>query len=64
MRLSVDPDKCDATGLCTEIAPELFELAGDVVHIRVASVDRAQWPAADEAVQSCPKLAITLEYEA
>ena len=26
MRLTVDPTKCDAYGLCAEAAPDLFEL--------------------------------------
>lgn len=61
MRIVVDYDQCDGTGLCTSIAPELFELDDDdMLQIRVPRPDETQRGLAEEAVQACPKLAIAL----
>jgi ferredoxin len=62
MRVVVDHDSCDSTGLCAEIAPELFALDDDDrLRILQEHPDPAQWPVAEEAARSCPKLAITVQ---
>lgn len=61
MRVVVDHDRCDSTGLCAEIAPELFALDDDDrLRILDEQPDPARWAAAEEAARSCPKLAITV----
>ncbi len=61
MRVDVDLDRCDSNGLCAETAPEIFELdEDDLLHVRTGSLPPEQWQAAEDAVRSCPKLAITL----
>jgi len=60
MRLVVDVDRCDGTGVCAAIAPELLELADDDV-VRVLRADlTGREAAAEEAARACPKLALTV----
>ena len=64
MRVVVDFDMCDSNGLCVQVAPELFQLDGDdELHVLRERPERAQWAAAEEARQACPKLAIALRDE-
>lgn len=57
-RLSVNPDRCIASGLCAATAPEHFRLAG--AHAEpVAELADPQEEAAD-AAESCPVEAITV----
>ena len=61
MRIVVDVDRCDSNGLCTAVAPELFELDDDEsLRFAAEPLERAQWRIAENAAQACPKLAITL----
>jgi ferredoxin len=61
MRVLVDFDRCDSTGLCTAIAPEVFELdERDQLVVLTASPSPDQWAATEDAARSCPKLAIAL----
>ena len=62
MRVVVDFDRCDGTGLCAEAAPEVFELGeDDVLRVRAEQPPQQHWPAVELAARSCPKLAITLD---
>ncbi|PZG26605.1 ferredoxin [Spongiactinospora gelatinilytica] len=61
MKVEVDPMICEANGVCTGLAPEVFELDDDD-ELRVllpepplALADRVR-----HAVRSCPKAALTL----
>lgn len=61
MRVVVDFDRCDSTGLCTSIAPELFELDDDdLLLAREGELPPELWPAAEEAARACPKIALAL----
>lgn len=61
MRVVVDFDRCDSTGLCAETAPEIFELGeDDLLHVRAEHPAEPDWAAAELAARACPKLAITL----
>ncbi|WP_433241212.1 ferredoxin [Streptosporangium sp. CA-135522] len=60
MRVIVDYDRCDGMGLCAGIAPEIFELDDDMLHLRAERPADEHWPVAEEAARACPKLAITL----
>ncbi len=61
MRVVVDFDSCDSTGLCADAAPDIFELGDDdVLRVRGDLLGPDQWRAAEDAARSCPKFAITL----
>ena len=61
MTVIVDWNLCESNGVCAQVAPEIFELAADdMLRIRVDEVDGELQPAAETAVRSCPKLAISL----
>jgi ferredoxin len=61
MRVSVDFDLCDSTGVCAATAPEVF-LVDDEDRLEVLAERPAEalLPAVEEAARGCPKLAITL----
>jgi ferredoxin len=62
MRVTVDPDACEANGVCCGLVPEVFELDDeDDLHILVTDVPAAQADAVRHAVRSCPKAALRLE---
>jgi ferredoxin len=57
----VDPDICEANGVCTGLAPDVFELDdGDRLHILVSEVPAERADLVRRAVQSCPKTALRL----
>jgi ferredoxin len=58
----VDYQSCDSTGLCSAIAPEVFELTDqDELRVHAEAADQADWQLLAEAARACPKLAITLQ---
>ena len=62
MRVSVDLDRCEAHGVCTGIAPDVFELDDDdVLHVLVTSPPDDRLEQMREAATRCPKQAITVE---
>ncbi len=59
MRVAVDRDLCEANGVCTGLAPEIFDLDDeDYLHILAAEVPAARAGAVRGAVTSCPKQAL------
>jgi len=61
MRVSVDLDQCDSTGVCAAIAPDFFALDDDDrLLVRVDTIDAQHTAEVEEAVRSCPKLALSL----
>lgn len=59
--LSVDNDVCEANALCIRSAPDLFELDDeDVLHVLVGRPTGEQVALARQAVDGCPKQALTL----
>jgi ferredoxin len=61
MRVAVDPDACEANGICAGLAPEVFELDDDdSLHIRVDQVPPRLADRVRHAVGSCPKTALRL----
>jgi ferredoxin len=61
MQVSVDPDLCEAHGVCTRIAPDVFELDDeDELQILVPSPPEDRWEQMREAAARCPKQAIKL----
>jgi ferredoxin len=61
MQIEVDFGRCDSNGLCAELAPQVFHLdEQDMLHVLAEHPAEAHWPAVEEAVRACPKIAITV----
>jgi ferredoxin len=62
MRVSVDLDRCEAHGVCTGIAPDVFELDDDdMLQVLLPSPPAERLEQMREAAMRCPKQAITVE---
>ena len=62
MRVVVDWDLCESNGLCMAAAPEVFELQDDdTLMILQETPDEALRAKVVDAVNACPKQAITLQ---
>ncbi|UGT62637.1 ferredoxin [Nocardia asteroides] len=62
MKIVLDPDQCEANGICVGLAPGVFDLDDDdVLHLRAAEVPADDRAAIEEAVAQCPKAALRLE---
>jgi ferredoxin len=61
MKVTVEPDLCEANGLCVLAAPGVFDLIGDdVVDILVPEPPPDLQSAVADAVMACPKQALRL----
>jgi ferredoxin len=61
MKVTVEPDLCEANGLCVLAAPGVFDLIDDdVVDIRVPEPLPDMESAVADAVVACPKQALRL----
>ncbi|NLU82259.1 ferredoxin [Rhodococcus sp. HNM0569] len=59
MEIRVDPDRCEANGVCVGIAPDLFELDDDdVLHITDPTPPAERTADAESAIASCPRAAL------
>jgi ferredoxin len=62
MKLLVDRDLCEGNAMCMSTAPELFELDDDDrSRVLLDPVPPALEAAARQAVDLCPRMAITLK---
>jgi ferredoxin len=61
MKAKVDESKCDGTGICEGICPEVFELQDDVAKVIVDEVPKDAEDSCREAAENCPTEAITIE---
>jgi ferredoxin len=62
MRVTVDRDLCEANGVCANLVPQVFDLDDDdYLHIADGDVPADLTSQVRLAVQSCPKLALSLE---
>jgi ferredoxin len=59
MKAVVDADVCTGCELCSSIAPDVFEMDGDVAK-SVGEVPAGSEDAAKEAAESCPVECITI----
>jgi len=57
----VDQDLCIGCGMCASICPEVFEMADDGLAKAVSEVTPELEASAQEAAESCPTEAITIE---
>jgi ferredoxin len=61
MKVKVDPDLCEANGLCVAAAPDVFDLVDDnVVDILIPEPARELESAVIDAVTACPKQALRI----
>jgi ferredoxin len=58
VRILVDPAVCQRHGLCSFLAPQVFNLRDDLELEYVEEPDPAQWDGVEEAVKACPTQAI------
>ena len=62
MKVVVDFDLCESNAVCMGIAPEVFEVRDDdFLYILDEHPPEAMRPKVEEAVQRCPKQAISIE---
>ena len=61
MKAVVDADLCTGCELCVDTCPEVFEMADDVAVAKVDPVPADAEDAAQEAADTCPAEAITIE---
>jgi ferredoxin len=61
MKIIVDENRCTGLGICESIAPDFFEVGDDGALVLLRSqfeeADRAE---IEEAVRSCPTLALSI----
>jgi len=60
VRIVVDPAVCQRHGLCSFLAPKIFNLGDDLELEYVAKPNPAYWDEVEEAAQACPTQAIQL----
>jgi ferredoxin len=59
MEIGVDPEVCEANGVCARIAPAVFTLDDeDVLHIHRSDPSPSELERVTVAVASCPKNAL------
>jgi ferredoxin len=62
MKIVVDFDLCQSHGLCTQAAPELFEIRDDgFLYILDETPPEALRGKLEKAVRECPTAAISIE---
>jgi ferredoxin len=62
IKVVVDHGECEANAVCVGIAPEMFELDDDEeLHILVEEPEGELADKAREAVDSCPKRALSIK---
>lgn len=62
MRVKVDHELCEANAICAGLVPEVFDVDDeDTLHILVDEVPPGLADGVRRAVQSCPKMALSLE---
>lgn len=62
MKVVVDFDLCESNAICMQVAPEVFEVRDDdFLYILNENPDESLRDKMVEAVQRCPKQAISIE---
>ncbi|MFH5836809.1 ferredoxin [Proteiniclasticum sp. C24MP] len=62
MKAFVDQDLCIGCGVCPSVAPSIFDMNDDgKAYVIVDEVPAGEEDLAEEAVESCPVAAITVE---
>jgi ferredoxin len=64
MKIVVDYDKCQGTGMCESLSPDIFRVqANGDLDLTTDTVPEGQEEEVRQAVDSCPNLALRLEWE-
>ena len=62
MRVIVDFDLCESNAICMQIAPDVFEVRDDdFLYVLEENPGEDRRAGVEQAVQRCPKQAISLE---
>jgi ferredoxin len=61
MKATIDADTCTACELCVDTCSAVFELADDVVKVKVEAVPADAEASCKEAAENCPVEAIKIE---
>lgn len=62
LRVVVERDRCDAHGVCVSHAPNVFAIGDDdQMHLLVEFPPAEEIPRVEQAVEHCPKCALSLE---
>lgn len=59
MKVTVDPDVCEANAVCVGLAPDVFSLDDDDV-LHIADIPEGREERVRKAVDRCPRNALTL----
>ncbi len=63
-KIVVNFDACESNGICTDLAPQIFEIRDDgFLYILQEYPSEAQLPLIEEVIPRCPTQAISLEEE-
>jgi ferredoxin len=61
MKIEVDFDKCESNAVCMQVAPAYFEVRDDdFLYVLTEDVEGDDLAVVQEAVDRCPKQAISL----
>ncbi|OGP65305.1 MAG: ferredoxin [Deltaproteobacteria bacterium RBG_13_47_9] len=61
MRVNIDEEACIGCEACVETCPEVFEMSGDIVIIKVDEVPKDVADSCREAAENCPVECIQIE---
>ena len=61
MRVRIDAEACVGDGMCVEVCPEIFEMAGEVARVRMEDVPEELQEKCREAADECVVEAIIIE---
>lgn len=61
MTVKIDRDECIGCGMCADICPAVYAMDDESIATVVAQPDAASEECAQEAADSCPVSAITIE---
>jgi ferredoxin len=61
MQAKVDKELCTGCGLCADSCPDVFEMADDKANVKVSPVPQGAEACCQEAKDSCPVEAISIE---
>ena len=60
MKIVVDEGACIGCGLCVQVAPDVYEMQGEIAVVKAGDIPEAQADDAKNAAEQCPVSAITV----
>ena len=61
MKVRIDEEACVGDGACVDVCPEIFEMAGEVVRVKMENVPENLQASCREAADECVVEAIIIE---